>query len=184
MGKRTKKAKTSIAPTHPEPTAAAKSHWDSLSPPNHNLLLSRRGETSATADATPLLRLSVCDGDKGARPVFFDRRYGLEHWSDRDPSVPPSWIDPEILAEMVLRDMRFSLLSRVLIRQDPVPVPSRLLDVIRDVYNAQYVPYAQCRLEEALQPFAEWLLAYAASRVVEGGHHNGGASVSEGRSVG
>jgi len=163
LGKRQKKKLDK--PTKLLAATKAKCHWTSVTPPNHLLSKFRFNHKKGSSDF-PLLKLSRYDDSRNSRPIFFDAdKYGMQHWSDRDQGLAPTWMDPETFMDMVDKDGRMATIVGRLVGRPPGKIPEILQRLLLDVYRVQYARYAEEQFTAALPVLVEWVVAHYAQKM-------------------
>ena len=145
--------------------------------PNHNPNLFLHPEDAAESQIVtglteygkfPLLKLLLPENDYAGNHksiLFVDEKYDTKHWTDREGGVPPTWMDPEVFARMVLADPRTEKVVTAYVKKGTAGKRLRLQEVIQDVFEQEYIPYLKKQFEKARHTFSCWVSAYIAARI-------------------
>lgn len=166
MAKRRRRSRV-LEPTLNRTVKKADPPIDGLSAPNHCVPTAKSGTGIGKRTVYPLLRLAGAAPGCGTSDglLFVDARYGCRNWPDRqigEGDCPPSWMDPEMFAEMCLdADSVKSELAKVIARKTQF---SQALDgAVQELFEQQYLAYMFEQFEPARETFVRWLVAHAAA---------------------
>ena len=133
---------------------------DTLSPPNQLVPTAESGR-----NMYPLMALKAEHTPDG-RPshAFVHPRYGEYYWFNWE-NLPPSWMDPMLLATMARRDEKVqALLAKAVKANKKKPYLKQLAVEVQRVFEEVYLPWIVLRFEKINPLVAEWLIINAAER--------------------
>ena len=110
------------------------------------------------------LAMLMADGEDDLVGVFVDTERHLTNaryeWKDH----PPTWMDPHVFADMVMKDERVQKILRVAMKKNDPGAWERILRLIDGIFDEQYLPYVLEKFEVAAPILAQWILRCHAYR--------------------
>lgn len=143
---------------------------DKLEAPNHlvPLYLAKKlaYDSEHTGAQYPLVNLLVPESPGAGTPerlVFVAKPYRISHWSQRDSSAPPTWMDPEVFIRQVkARTDVFEQAAKIAEKKRPEH-SKKLVAPLKQAFHELYIPYIEQQFCEIAVPLlAEWLVAHCA----------------------
>jgi len=111
----------------------------------------------------PLVQL-MDRGEDETLGVFVDtKRHRVEHcyqWKDH----PPTWMDPHIFVDMLLKDERVQKVFRIAMKKNDPDAWKRIMGIAREVFDEQYLPYVMGKFEKAIPFLTQWALRCHATK--------------------
>jgi hypothetical protein len=165
-----KRARKVLPPTNGRPVNKRNVlHLDGMDAPNHGLcfdLQETPGEEVPYAPRFPLMQLMQAKDGAGQPSglAFVDEVYGCKNWHDRLAEAPPTWMDPEIFARIVITDDTCRELYE---KYAAKPTPANLRAVrahIEGLFEEIYLWYIRERFGEIAGLFTSWVIAYHATQ--------------------
>mgnify|MGYP000851861613 CR=1 FL=1 len=157
-----KRRRRVLPPTTKNKTKRPKVLYDAMPAPNHMMQFHLR-KLAATPRSYPLTKLLLADGPESGQPAcpaFVDPKYGLQHWSEREAEVPPTWMDPEIFIRMVLTDPEAQRLADAQIARKDAVSSKALAARLEEIFRDSYVKYAHERFSAVKSLIARWFIGY------------------------
>ena len=116
----------------------------------------------------PLMGLKIEHAeDSRAAHAFVHPRYGDYYWGYWN-NVPPSWMDPMLLADMARKDTKvLAILARALKANKKNPYLKPLSNEVQRVFEEEYLPWIIEKFELVQELIADWLIANAADRSLQ-----------------
>jgi len=142
-----------------------------MPPPNHLVPLDEYDDEELGLHLKwPLASLLHDSVDHGQElGVFVDtakhKTGGRYEWQDH----PPTWMDPHVFADMVMADERVQKILRVAMKKDDPNAWKRILGLIDDIFDSQYLPYVMKKFEKAAPLLSRWVLLCHAYRETDPG---------------
>ena len=138
-------------------------HCSGMTPPNHMVQF-----TQHELFPYPLMHAEIRT-DNGNVPAFVDQRYGYDYLAYLEkPKMPPTWMDPQLLCEMALKDKRIvQVLLKAFKTNRRKPALKALPPLLDEIMSDKYLVYVLEEFAKRRQLLAEWLIGHFADRVLD-----------------